>query len=1098
MALALAVSAAVQGADVGPNALQPDTRQSLPAVAPASSEGEQAIRRFRIPPGYKVELFAAEPMLANPVAFAIDESGRIFTSETYRYRSSVLDIRHYMSWLEDDLASRNNTDRLAMLKKYLGQKVNEMGLETEVIRQIEDTDGDGKADKSTVFADGFNDVLDGIASGVMARKGDVFFTNIPKLWKLRDQNGDGKSDTRQSLADGFGVHYNFTGHDLHGLILGPDGRLYFSIGDRGSHVVNKEGKTLDYPDEGAVFRCNLDGSDLELFARGLRNPQELAFDQYGNLFTGDNDSDQGDRERWVYVVEGSDSGWRIGYQHNPLGNAGPWNFEKLWWPLHEGQPAYIIPPVVNIDNGPSGLVYNYGTGLPRELDNHFFLCHFKGASANSRITSYLLKPKGAGFEMDRTTEFLGDVLPTDVEIGPDGSMYFSDWHQGWPKSSKGRIYKVTHPIAQQDPTVLETRRIIGQGMTKRSPEELQSLLGHRDMRVRNEAQFELVDRGPIGSEKLLAAARTGEPLLARLHGIWGLGQLARKASTSTATLSSLLRDPHSEVRAQTAKVLGEARAKDAFRPLSRALQDPQERVRFFAAVALAKLGDRKAVQPILEMLRRNGDSDVYVRHAGVIALASLAQSNELINAAQDKSPSVRLAALLAMRRQQTPEISIFLKDPDKALVLEAARAINDAPINEALPGLAELSDGRVDTLSLGYRVVNANYRLGTATAATRLATYATRTDVPAETRIEALRGLAQWAKPFPRDRVVGTFRPLPDRSPAPAAQALEVQLARLLKQNHEGVLIAAAQASVKLGLKQAFKPLSDLFTNRNAPPKARVEALHSLAELAAPSLAENLAKAFDDEEELVRREATRLQARTQSPDALNNLKKVLAKGSASEKQDALLALSDLTDPSVDELVLNYLDSLANNSASPEIRLDILDVAAKRKNPAVKSRLDAYRATLPKELPEAAIQDVLQGGDKDSGRKIFYERQDVACFRCHQINGEGGEVGPALTGIASKQKREYLLEAILFPNRQIAAGFENVMITLHDDRDYAGLVKSETATDLVLNSPEDGLLTLKKSDIKSRQKGLSAMPEEMGKTLSPRDLRNLVEFLSSLK
>src|SRR5207253_5002757 len=142
-----------------------------------------------------------------------------------------------------------------------------------------------------VFADGFHNAETGIGAGVLARQGSVYYTCIPDLWLLKDTKGDGKADVRQSLSMGYGVHIAFLGHDLHGLRIGPDGRLYFSIGDRGINVVTREGKPLVYPDEGAVLRCELDGSNLEVFARGLRNPQELAFDEFGNLFTGDNNSD---------------------------------------------------------------------------------------------------------------------------------------------------------------------------------------------------------------------------------------------------------------------------------------------------------------------------------------------------------------------------------------------------------------------------------------------------------------------------------------------------------------------------------------------------------------------------------------------------------------------------------------------------------------------------------------------------------------------------------------------------------------------------------------------------------------------------------------
>jgi hypothetical protein len=232
----------------------------------------------------------------------------------------VLDIRDYMGMLELDMASRSIEDRAALHRQVFGDQAKDFAIESEVVRLVEDTDHDGVADKSSVYADGFNSELDGIASGVLARHGQVWFTNIPSLWLLEGEAGKVK---KTELLRGFGVRYNFTGHDFHGLVMGHDGKLYFSIGDRGMNVKTKEGGRVAFPDEGAVFRSNPDGTELEIVHRGLRNPQELTFDEHGNLFTGDNDSDQGDQERLVYLVEGGDSGWRVGYQHAPLGKGGP-------------------------------------------------------------------------------------------------------------------------------------------------------------------------------------------------------------------------------------------------------------------------------------------------------------------------------------------------------------------------------------------------------------------------------------------------------------------------------------------------------------------------------------------------------------------------------------------------------------------------------------------------------------------------------------------------------------------------------------------------------------------------------------------------------
>src|SRR5205807_3963246 len=167
------------------------------------------------------------------------------------------------------------------------------------------------------------------------------------------------------------------------------------------HVELGGGRIVSCPDTGAVLRCNPDGSELEIVATGLRNPQKLAFDQYGNLFTGDNNADGGDAARWVHVVEGGDSGWRIGYQYlkKPT-NLGAWNAEKLWGLAPGNQAAYLVPPVHHIASGPSGLTYHPGvTLLPEKYKNHFFLCDFRGGPVNSGVHAFRVEPNVASFKL---------------------------------------------------------------------------------------------------------------------------------------------------------------------------------------------------------------------------------------------------------------------------------------------------------------------------------------------------------------------------------------------------------------------------------------------------------------------------------------------------------------------------------------------------------------------------------------------------------------------------------------------------------------------------------------------------------------------------
>ena len=322
-----------------------------PKLAKASADGEKAIKTFQIPKSWKANLFAAEPMVGNPVAFTIDHQGRVMVCESYRQSKGIEDNRGHAEWLDEDLAAQTVEDRLKYIKKHLGDKAVNYTKHDDRIRLLIDSNKDGYADTESVFAKHFNTILSGTGAGVLSYKGKTYYTCIPDLWMLQDENADGVAETRKSLSYGYGVRFAFRGHDSHGLIIGPDGRLYFSIGDRGVNIKTENG-TLVNPDSGSVFRCELDGSNLEFVATGLRNPQELAFDDYGNLFTGDNNSDSGDKARWVYIVEGGDTGWRMYYQY--LSDRGPFNREKIWHPQHAGQPAYIVPPIRNFADGPFG------------------------------------------------------------------------------------------------------------------------------------------------------------------------------------------------------------------------------------------------------------------------------------------------------------------------------------------------------------------------------------------------------------------------------------------------------------------------------------------------------------------------------------------------------------------------------------------------------------------------------------------------------------------------------------------------------------------------------------------------------------------------
>ncbi|MEW4566306.1 PVC-type heme-binding CxxCH protein [Tautonia sp. JC769] len=1106
---------------VGGLAVASDTDATGPDATPAADEPTRAIAGFRVPDGASIRPWAAEPLLANPVAFAVDDQGRVYVAETFRLHEGVTDNRSHMYWLDDDLALTTVEGRVAMYRKHFDDATfQSYGVATDRLRLVVDSDGDGSADSSTVFADGFDDVAAGIGAGVIARDGDVWYTCIPDLWKLRDTTGDGVADVRESLHTGYGVHVAFLGHDLHGLIFGPDGKLYFSVGDRGLNVETKEGTRLELPHTGSVLRCDPDGSNLEVVATGLRNPQELAFDRFGNLFTVDNNSDGGDQARLVDIVEGGDSAWHIGWQYltEPVAR-GPWNAENLWKPESEGNDAaYLLPPLANFSDGPSGLAFNPGAaGLPGRYDDHFFLADFRGTPGNSGVRSFAVEAHGASFKPVDQHEFLWSILATDVEFPPSGGMYVSDWIEGWGQPGKGRIYHLTFENPD-DAAIAEVASLLAEGFDGRSTDELIGLLGHADQRVRQRAQFALADRGAEAIEPL--KKRLGdEDEMVRLHALWGLGQIARTDSKALVMLS-LLDDPSPHVRAQAAKLIGDlfvnppdvpgtrgpsaTRRQQQYAVLSlvERLADEEPRVRLQAAIALGKHGAIEgfeghfgAVDGLASMIRENADADPYLRHAGVMGLLGIANNEALGTLAEDESASVRLATLLVYRRQQNPEIARFLDDPEPRLVLEAARAINDAPIDGAAAKLADLTVNAEMPLPLLRRVLNANLKLGGPDAADRLAQVAANDGMPETIRVEALAILADWADPRGRDRIVGLWRPVPGRPAEEAADAIRPVVADLLETGADPIRLASARAVASLRISEAGPALFELFADDQVEAEARVEAIRALDAIGDGRLADVARRATTDPEAAVRTEGLRLLANLDPDEALPILESVLEQGTTAERQGAFETLGRMDADRADEVLALWLDRFLAGDLPGEVQLDLIDAAERRSAEAVRDRLARIEASRPEDDPLAPYRETLLGGDVRRGREIFFERTEAQCQRCHAINGQGGEVGPELSDIGARHDRAYILESIVAPDARIAEGFETLVIATTDGQILTGIVKDDSGDSMTLMDADGKTFTIATTAIEERQRGISAMPVDLLKYLSKRDLRDLVEYLA---
>jgi putative membrane-bound dehydrogenase-like protein len=1118
----------IGGQSANPTRPLPRSVQLTKADAARLAEDARNGVKVEMPPGLELKLWASDELIVDPVALEFDENGILYATSTSR-NNMPLDIRDHPTWVPTVHTLRSVSDLLDFYRKELAPErsaqnpwlpdLNQDGSHDlrdlvevkERIYRIQDTDGDGIADSSRIIIEGFNDdpTYD-VAGGLLYNQGDILIGIAPGVWRLKDDNGDGSIDRKIAISEGYSTHPAFGGHGISGLTMGPDGRLYWEVGDIGLDVTDKAGKRWSYHNQGAVMRSDPDGSNFEVFATGIRNLQEFSFDQYGNLISVDNDGDhQGETERLVYIPEGSDSGWRSNWQYgkytDPRNNRyNVWMNENMFKPRFPGQAAHIVPPIAAYHTGPSGMVYNPGTALSDEWKEHFFVTSFPGAAANARIYAFKLKEDGAGFALESDKVFLRGILSVGLKIGPDGALYLTDWITGWDSKNKGRIWKLDSPAAASSPVRKEVRSLLAETFEPKPAPDLAGLLRHPDMRIRQKAQFELVRRGD--AQTLATAAKGRDHQLARVHAIWGIAQLARKEARHAAALLPYLADTDAEVRAQTAKMVGDLRHAPAASALMTMVGDRAARPRFFATEALGRLAHKPATPRIVEMLAANDDTDVYLRHAGGLALSRIGDVPAIAALSKHPSKGVRLAAINALRRLRSAEVSGFLADGDDEVVQEAARAINDdGGIEAALPALARLvEEPRFTSEPLLRRAINANLRVGTRDALARLATFARDAARPDPMRVEAVASLGVFPAPSAMDRVDGIYLGQPEGRDPAAAQAAVLELVEGLSAGSAppspALKVALAEAAGRLGA-QGAAPVLLAQLREDVAPEVRVASLRALQALKIPNMDEVMRIAVADSTAAVRRAALTILPALPLTDAakVENLSAVIRKGPVPDQQAGFEVLGTLKSVEAEKALGSFFDELSAGKVAAAVQLDLVDAMQTNGSASLQSRLEAYQKARAADSLVAAFRDaLLAGGNAGRGREIFVEHPAAACTRCHTVRNAGSDVGPNLTGVATRLTRDQILESLLDPNATIAPGFGTVGVTLRSGRRIDGTLREETATHLVISAgtpPTDQRIA--KSEIADRTNPVSAMPP-VGAILKPRELRDVVAYLSTLR
>ncbi|MGJ8695729.1 MAG: PVC-type heme-binding CxxCH protein [Verrucomicrobiaceae bacterium] len=1071
----------------------------LPIFAEEQDSGSLEFTKWT--PGFQVP---------DPVAISFDDQGRAYVTQTQRRKANDLDIRENRDWIPDDLSFRAPDDKRAFyLKNFTPENseankarvadynkdgihdIADLQMLTERIHLIEDTDGDGLADQTSVYAEGFNDPIAGIAAGVLHHDGDVYTTIVPDVWKLRDTDGDGKADTRESIAYGFGVHLAYAGHDMHGLTVGPDGRIYWTIGDKGVGITSKEGLHFNYPNHGALLRCDPDGSNFEVYARGLRNVQEIAFDQYGNIFGVDNDSDRpGEKERFVYIVQHMDAGWRSNWQYRN-GVFNPWMDENLSVPYHEGQPAHITPAISLFENGPAGMAFNPGTALNPKWKDYFF----HTSAPNGQQWAFQVEQNGASYRMINDRKIGNGVPIVGISFGPDGALYGVDWGGGYPLNEKGAVWK--WDVAKKDPRRASTAEELRSDFSTYSSDQLVKSLEHPDQRVRLKAQFELVKRGVKDDLEIAAKNSTR---LGRIHAIWGLGQLMRKSDSPDFNfVLELLKDPDSEIKTQALKAIGDQfgiqlalhrapapsqEISPLVRSLTPLLKDPSDRVKFQAAITLGNIGSSSAAADLHVFSQSIGPKQTYLRHAAIVGLTGCASSEFLAALADDESELVQKVAVVALRRRADPAVAIYLKSPFENVAVEAARAIHDDwTIPAALPALASslATTPWLKNESIIRRAINANFHLGTSAHAERVASFSTHSGVPEVLRLEALDALSHWTQPELLDRVVGRYRPLEKRDPAIAKEAAVTQLATLLSDEDPKIQSRTMRLALSLEITIPADSLIAVLQNEAMIPELRIEAMRGLANQERPDLDQLLTQSLGARESEIRIEALGLLAASNPTEALKVVAPLLwGDAPLNEKQAAVsLLATSLASKEGDQLLKESLSSFAQVPAG--LRLDLAEAAVARKL----------------EGPAPDFAHTLEGGDAERGQDLFMNHLAAQCIRCHMVSrGKGSDIGPNLREVGKKD-RKHLMESIVEPQKVVADGYGAISLTLKSGKSVTGTFLREKSGTIEIRDAEGRITKVKSDDVQERSPLISTMPP-MGFILTKREIRDLVEYLSSLR
>ncbi len=971
---------------------------------------QQALKSFQLNNDFRIEIFATEPEVMDPVEMVFDENGKVYVAE----------MRDYP---EDPPPGKPARSR---------------------IRVLEDTDGDGKIDRSTIFAE---EVLE--VSGILPWKGGLIVTSAPDILFLKDTNGDGRADVREVLYTGFPK-------------VNPEARVTnprLSI-DNWIYVANdgQEGPITSpaHPERppiavgGTDFRFRPDRG----LAEAASGPTQFGatFDNFGNRFITQNTV----HTRHVVVPmqylarapllevpavsqDISDHG-RPSARIFALTQPQEWKVQRTQLRqqrYHENHLESVrdLDPSTEMAGGyftaaAGGTIYT-GDTFPEKYQGNLFT----GDVSANLVHRDLLHPDGVTFVASRAKdeqdgEFLASTdiwfRPCNFANAPDGNLYVMDMHRlfietpesipdsikknmnFWEGETLGRIYRIV-PNSPLRKHSLQPK--LGSATTTQLVKELENTNGWH----RQTAQRLLVERQDSGAVPLLKKlAETSQSPLTRIHALWTMEGLS---GLEPAIVMRALKDSDARVREHA------LRLSEVFLPHSKPVSeavlgvasDPEPRVQFQLAFTLGKLSGDRQMNALSKIAAQHG-SDPWFRIAILSSVHdSPAQFFQLLLAKKGSLDNVdffsQLASLIGGKH-----------DPD-----EISRFLNSL-LNVKRPeaGLFGLAKGMKLAGVKNLRVPGAEAILqrflNSASEEMQKAAWETA-------RYLELPGMVQRA----------------------AVDALASNLGVNQRVKAVGLLRSGTYSSVGPVLRKIIEA--------NPPTELQIAAIDSLAAFDDPGIAPLLVNTF----------------RSLSPEARKKAVEALVK--RHERVPALIrALEEQT------VELSAIDTTVRARLLEDSEPGIAQRA---------SRLFQGPAGDRVRLIESYRDVLTMAGNRERGKKIFEDK----CAKCHMQRRQGGRVGPDLSGVSNKTKEE-LLTSILNPSYAIEPRFVNYLVRTKDGSLHDGIIANETPGTITLRTgSEEGDETLLRENITQiRASSISLMPDDLEKSMTHQGLADVISYL----